>query len=213
MKKTIKVLLADDHRIFLDGLRAILKKEKDIRIDAEATSGDEVLQQLRLHEIDVVVLDIEMDGKNGIETAIEIRALYPYIRILMLTMHADGERIDKSLSVPVDGYILKNKGADQLVEAILQLHNGRTYFNPEISEALVRFRRSKAKEKDVKLTPREWEVLHLIAKEYTTPLIAETLFIAQSTVETHRRNLIGKLGVKGTLGLVKWAVENSDKRN
>jgi len=208
MNRTIKILIADDHRIFLDGLRAILKNEKSICIEAEATSGEEVMEQLRHKDIDIVVLDVEMGGKNGIDTAVEIRINYPHIRILMLTMHGDGGRIDKLLTIPVDGYILKNKGADQLVEAIYKLDSGRTHFNPEITEELIRYRRNQKKHEEVKLTQREEEVLRLIAQEYTTPQISEALFIAQSTVETHRRNLIGKLGVKGTLGLVRWAVEN-----
>jgi DNA-binding NarL/FixJ family response regulator len=208
----IKVLIADDHRIFLDGLRAILSTEKEISVEAEAISGDEVLKLLSLRsDIDIVVLDWEMIGKNGLDTAIEIRNNHPHVKILMLTMHDSGELIDKLFAVPVDGYILKLKGADQLVEAIYKLNDGRTHFSPEIHEELVRYRKSKTRNEEIKLTPREMEVLRLIAQENTTPKIAETLFIAQSTVETHRRNLIGKLGVKSTLGLVKWAVEHGIK--
>jgi DNA-binding NarL/FixJ family response regulator len=208
----IKILIADDHKIFLDGLRAILSTEKEIRVEAEAASGDEVLKLLTLRDdIEIVVLDWEMIGKNGLDTAIEIRSLYPHIKILMLTMHDSGEVIDKLLAVPVDGYILKLKGADQLVEAIHKLKEGRSHFTPEIHEELVRYRKSKASNEEVRLTPREEEVLRLIARDNSTPEIAEILFIAQSTVETHRRNLIGKLGVKSTLGLVKWAIEHNIK--
>lgn len=208
----IKILIADDHKIFLDGLRAILSTEKEISVEAEAASGDEVLKLLTLRDdIDIVVLDWDMPGKNGLDTAIEVRTTYPHIKILMLTMHDSGELIDKLLAVPVDGYILKLKGADQLVEAIHKLHEGRPHFNPEVHEELVRYRKSKARNEDIRLTPREEEVLRLIARDNSTPEIAEILFIAQSTVETHRRNLIGKLGVKSTLGLVKWAIEHNIK--
>lgn len=208
----IKILIADDHKIFLDGLRAILSTEKDISVEGEAASGDEVLKLLALRDdINIVVLDCEMIGKNGLDTAIEIRNMYPHIKILMLTMHDRGELIDKLLAVPVDGYILKLKGADQLVEAIQKLNEGRPHFTPEIHEELVRYRKSKARNEDIRLTPREEEVLRLIARDNSTPEIAEILFIAQSTVETHRRNLIGKLGVKSTLGLVKWAIEHNFK--
>ncbi len=211
MSQLIRILIADDHQIFLDGLRAILKNEPRIKVVAEAISGDEVMRMMRIEPIDVVVLDYEMHGKNGYEAATEIRMLYPHVKILMLTMHENGEFIDKLMTVPVDGYILKFKGAEQLVNAIYTLESGKQFFGPEITEEWFRFRRNKQRTDDVRLTPREEDVLRLIANEYTTPQIAEKLFIAQSTVETHRRNLIGKLGVKSTLGLVKWAVEHGIK--
>lgn len=207
----VKILIVDDHQIFLDGLQAILKNERDIEVVAEARSGNNALTLLKEHRIDIVVMDVEMDDKDGIETATEIRMTYPHIKILMLTMHDRGEIIDKLISIPVEGFILKYKGAEQLVEAIRKLSSGRTHIGHEITEELIRYRRGKSKNEDVKLTPREIEVLRLIASEYTTPEISGLLHIAQSTVETHRRNLIGKLGVKSTLGLVKWAVENGIK--
>ena len=208
MSKIIRILLADDHQIFLDGLRAILKAEQEIRVVAEARSGTEVIEMLDKHLIDIVVLDIEMPpGINGIETAAMIRQRFPHVRVLMLTMHDKEELIEKLLKIPVDGYILKNKGAEQLVEAIHRLDSGRTFFSSEIMETLVKARKKPALRDEIKLTPREEEVLRLIANEFTTPEIADKLCIAQSTVETHRRNLIGKLQVKNTLGLVRWAVE------
>lgn len=203
----IKVLLADDHQIFLDGLQAILKGEKDIKVEAEALNGEQVLAALKHFSVDILVLDIEMPGISGIETAAIVRQQYPQVKILMLTMHDRKEFIDQLLALDVEGYILKNKGIEQLVDALRAISIGGTYFGQEVMAAL---RPSKAKPMiagSVSLTKRETEVLKLIAKEYTSPEISKALFIAESTVETHRRNLISKLGVKGSLGLVRWAVE------
>lgn len=204
----IKIILADDHQIFLDGLQAILKSEKDIKVEAEALNGEQVLAALKHVTVDILVLDIEMPGMSGIEAAAKVREQYPQVRILMLTMHDKKEFIDQLLKLDVEGYILKNKGTEQLVDALHAISIGGTYFGQEVMAALRPSKGKTVAAGNISLTKRETEVLKLIAKEYTSPEIAKTLFIAESTVETHRRNLISKLNVKGSLGLVRWAVEN-----
>lgn len=203
----IKIILADDHQIFLDGLQAILKGEKDIVVEAEALNGEQVLAALKFSTVDILVLDIEMPGMSGIEITRKVREKYPEVKILMLTMHDKKDFIDQLLKLDVEGYILKNKGIEQLVQALRDIAKGGTYFGQEVMGALRPMKRKNVSEENVSLTKREEEVLRLIAKAYTSPEISKALFIAESTVETHRRNLIAKLGVKGTKGLVKWAVE------
>lgn len=204
----INVLLADDHQIFLDGLNLILSREKDdIRVVAETLKGSEVLPLVRAHQPDVVVLDIGMPDLSGIEVAKLLQIEYPKIPVLILTTHDQPDFVDDLLNADVQGYIMKNRGAEQLVKAIHELNAGKTYFGQEIMKVIRDSKRKQEEIKNVKLTKREEEVLRLIAREFTTPEIAEKLYIAASTVETHRRNLIAKFGVKGTLGLVRKAVE------
>lgn len=203
----IKILIADDHQIFLDGLQAILHTEKDIQVVAEALTGNEVLFQLENHDVDIAVLDIEMPCRNGIQLSEIIREKYPAVKVLILTMHDQPQYIEQLLLHDVKGYILKNKGSEQLVLALKTIARGETYFGQELFQTLKQLHQKKKNSGEINLTRREEEILRLIAQAQTTPEIAGKLFIAQSTVETHRRNLIAKLGVKNTLGLVKWAVE------
>jgi two-component system nitrate/nitrite response regulator NarL len=204
----IKVLLADDHQIFLDGLNLILSRESaTIQVVAEALKGSEVLPLVKAHQPDVVVLDITMPDMNGIEVAKKMRVEYPNIPVLILTTSDSKKDVEELFTAEVEGYIMKNKGAEQLVKAIRELAAGKTYFGQEIMRVIRDNKRKVEEVENIRLTRREEEILRLIARECTTPEIAEKLFIAPSTVETHRRNLIAKLGVKGTLGLVRKAVE------
>lgn len=204
----IKVLLADDHQIFLDGLNLILSRETDsISVVAETLKGSEVINLVRAHQPDVVVLDIGMPDMSGIEVAKQMRIEFPRIPVLILTTSDRKDYVEELFSAEVEGYIMKNKGAEQLVKAIRELAAGKTYFGQEIMRIIRDNKRKQEEVNNIRLTKREEEILKLIAREFTTPEIAEKLFIAPSTVETHRRNLIAKLGVKGTLGLVRKAVE------
>ncbi|MCA6364225.1 MAG: response regulator transcription factor [Bacteroidetes bacterium] len=205
----IRLIIADDHKMFIDGLNDVLKSlaGDSISIVAEANNGNEVLPLVRAHMPDVLVLDIGMPGISGIEVAKLMRIEFPDIPILIVTYSDQSEHVDELIDVGVSGYILKTRGAEQLVLAIKELAAGRIYFSQEIMAVIRSSKRKKEEIKNVKLTRREEEILRLIARECTTPEIAEKLFIAASTVETHRRNLIAKLGVKGTLGLVRKAVE------
>jgi DNA-binding NarL/FixJ family response regulator len=205
----IHVLIADDHQIFLDGLRAVLQQEKDIKINAEALNGEQVLAALKFDpSIEILILDIEMPGMSGIEVVSRTRELYPEMKVLMLTSHNKPDLVDQLTSLQVNGYILKNKGIEQLVAAIRAIANGEHYFGQEVMATIIASKKKTGVGNNTRLTKREEEILRLIAREYTSPQIAGELYIAESTVETHRRNMISKLGVKGTLGLVRWAVEN-----
>lgn len=205
----IRIVIADDHKMFIDGLNDVLKSLAGgtISIVAEANNGNEVLPLVKAHKPDVLVLDIGMPGLNGIEVAKLMRNEFPDTPVLIVTYSDQSEHVEELMDAGVSGYILKTRGAEQLVLAIKELAAGRIYYSQEIMGVMRSSKRKKEEIKNVKLTRREEEILRLIAREYTTPEIADKLFIAASTVETHRRNLIAKLGVKGTLGLVRKAVE------
>ncbi|MCU0434560.1 MAG: response regulator transcription factor [Bacteroidia bacterium] len=205
----IRIIIADDHKMFIDGLSDVLKSlaGDSISIVAETNNGNEVLPLVRIHKPEVLVLDIGMPGLTGIEVAKLMREEFPQIPVLILTYSDQPDHVEELMNSEVAGYILKTRGAEQLVMAIKELAAGRIYFSQEIMGVIRSSKRKKEEIKSVKLTKREEEILRLIAREFTTPEIADKLFIAASTVETHRRNLIAKLGVKGTLGLVRKAVE------
>lgn len=201
----IKVLLADDHQMFIEGLRAILEDATDIQIVGEAKNGEEVLEIMEDKMVDVVVLDIEMPILNGIDTMQVIRKEYPRTKVLMLTMHAKRMYIMKLLNQGANGYILKNRSKEELIMAIHKLYKGECHYPPDILRTISEI--SNTPDDEVHLTEREIQVLCLIAEGLTTNEIADKLFIATTTVNTHRRNLLGKINVRNDNLLVRYAVK------
>lgn len=204
----INILLADDHDIVVEGLKSLLQNEKEINIIGEAKNGKEVIPILEKSNINVAVIDISMPIMNGVELTKYIKSKFPKVKILILTMHNEIGFIRRIIEAGAHGYILKNKGKEELVKAINLLYNGENYLGEEVTKTLFSSLRDKKVYGEIKLTKREKEVLRLIANSYTTPKISEELHIANSTVETHRRNLIEKTGVENSKGLVKFAVKN-----
>lgn len=206
----IKILIADDHQIVIDGLKSLIKNEKHIHVVAEAKDGNQVLGILENTIIDIAVLDIEMPNLDGVKTTLKIKEMYPYIKVLILTMYNKAEFIKNIISAGAQGYILKNKGKEELVKAINIINSGEEYYGDAVTKTLITDLKQKEKhEQEVRLTRREKEVLKLIADGKTTPQISKVLFIAASTVETHRRNLIDKTGVSNSKGLVKFAIQHN----
>jgi DNA-binding NarL/FixJ family response regulator len=204
----IRILIADDHEIVVEGLQSLLAEEKDIEIIGEAKNGEEVLPLLETGNVDIAVLDISMPKIDGIELTKIIRKEFPQIKILILTMHNEIGFVRRVIEAGAHGYILKNKGKEELVRAIHALNNGNEYLGEEVTKTLFISMRTKDVFGEIKLTRREKEVLRLIANGDTTKTMSEELNIAPSTIETHRRNLIEKTGVKNSKGLVKFAIEN-----
>ncbi len=206
----INVLIADDHKIFRDGIKSLLSKEKDIHVVAEASNGNEVVEMAAKHELNLVVMDIDMGIPNGIETTAILKKSHPNINILILSMIGLHDFIIQALEAGATGYILKNAGKDELLTAIKSVANGDSYFSREVSSSLIeqlhRPKSGKKKLADIPLSLREIEVLKLIAQEFSNHEIAEKLFISIRTVDTHRRNLLEKLGLKNNVGLTKYAM-------
>jgi two-component system, NarL family, nitrate/nitrite response regulator NarL len=204
----INIIIADDHQMVIDGLKALLAHEPDIRIIGEAVNGEDLLDLLRSGTLpDIVVLDINMPGLDGIEAAKEIHRRFPYIRILVLSMYNKPVFIKNLIEVGVAGYILKNTGRDELVAAIHKIAGGHDYFGTEVTRSMMNSFKGKA-EMQTQLTKREEEIVKLIAKAFTTAEIAEKLFISTHTVDTHRKNLLSKLNLKNTAAIVNYAIQN-----
>lgn len=207
----IKVLLADDHKIFREGVRSILEKEKDMEVVGEASSGAEVLEIIKQVKADVLVLDIDIGIPNGIEITELIKKDHPETKILILSMMGLHDYVIQALEKGAIGFLLKNTGKDEVLTAIRSVSKEDSYFSREVSAILIEQLQKPATLKkqsaEIPISPREIEVLKLIAQEFSNFEIAEKLFISIRTVDTHRRNLLEKLGVKNTAGLVKFAIQ------
>ena len=210
--KKIKILLADDHQILLDGLTAMLSTEPDFEIIATAQNGQQVIQILREKAVDVLVLDLSMPEMDGMETTKVVKKLYPDLKIIILTTNDEGSIITELLKQGAIGYMLKNSSQAHLIKGIRLAYEGKTVLNSEVTAKMVEsFRAIKAPtlQKDTpKITRREKEVLQLISEEYTAQEIANKLSVSLNTIITHRRNLFVKLDVKNSVGLVKKAIQN-----
>ncbi len=208
----IKIIIADDHQLFIDGIKSILKSIRNMEIIGEVNNGNLLLELLEQQQCDVILMDINMPEMNGIDATKIIKSKFPGIRILMLTMYSSRDYIEKLLRVGADGYILKNTGKEELQEAIETVYKGESFFSKEVTERIMEgLQKKKTAEKNayvVELTEREIDVLKLIVQEFTTTEIAEKLFISTHTVETHRKNLISKLNVRNIAGLVKYAMQH-----
>lgn len=205
------MLLADDHKIFRDGVRSILEKERDMLVVDDAANGIEVLEKIEKLEVDVLVLDIDIGKPNGIEITEMVSRNHPEVKILILSMMGLHDFVIQALEKGAIGFLLKNTGKDEVLTAIRSVSKGDSYFSREVSAVLIeqlhRPASSRKKNADIPISPREIEVLKLIAQEYSNSEIAEKLFISIRTVDTHRRNLLEKLGAKNTAGLVKFAIQ------
>lgn len=204
----ISILIADDHQLFRDGVSSLINSISNFKVISQSSNGVEVIEQLKLNHVDLVLLDINMPEMDGIEAAEIIRKDYPDIKIIMLSMLTDRETIEKVLKIGVQGYLPKDTGKVELEEAITKVMKGSTHYNEQITHSFMSGLQSKNVSQPVRLTPREKEVLKLICEEFTSQEIADKLFISFNTVETHRKNLLHKIGCKNSLGLLKFAIEN-----
>ncbi len=203
----IKVLIADDHHLMIDGLQSLLDSVDGIEIVGVAHDGHEAITFASRKPVDVILLDIQMPKMNGFQVAAELKTKRPEIKLLVLTMYDKPGFIRELLESGVDGYVLKNTGKEELVEGIRAVMQGERYFSKEV-ETIFFDSLKKSKDDTAFLTTREVEIMKLIAREFTSQEIAEQLFLSHFTVDTHRKNIISKLGVKNTAGLIRYAYEN-----
>lgn len=210
----IKILLADDHQLFLDGILSLLKVEKNLDVAATATDGIQVLELLKKEKFDVCILDINMPKLNGIETAKAIKEKKYSAKIIILTTYNDKEFISELLLADVAGYVLKNTTKTELVKAINNITDGGKYFSNEVQDSImnnyldeIKKEKKKQDREEETLTPREIEITKLLAKEHTNEMIAGILFISYRTVETHRKNIMHKTRAKNLAGLIRYAIE------
>ena len=207
----IRILLADDHIIIRSGLRLLLEQQPDFKVIAEAADGHEAVQLAGEHHPQVAILDIGMPQLNGIEATSEIVSQLPHCNVVILSMHADEGYVLRALKAGARGYILKNSAEADLIQAVKTVAQGKSFFSPAISKLLLEDYVRLVRDKEVEdsydlLTSRERQILQLIAEGRSNKEVARTLNLSPFTVETHRGNILQKLGLHGVPELVLYAV-------
>jgi two-component system response regulator NreC len=215
MTKPIRIALADDHPLYLEGLELLLNSSKEAKVVAKASDGIEAIQMISTTDFDVLLLDLHLPGKSGIEIAEVLHKEGMNHKIIMLTMQRGGRYIDKLKKLGVRGYLLKSTSLEILLDAIKTVVADGEAFPEELKEydhdEAIRLKSSAIvlETPNEQLTDREKEILVLVCKEYSSAEIAKKLFISTGTVDTHRKNLLVKLGVTNTVGLVKYAIRHN----
>ncbi len=206
----IHLAILDDHQIVIDGLKLLLQANPELSIDAEANSAEEMLELLQTKKIDVILTDITMPhGMNGYEFALRVKQAMPQIKILALSMSEEGGMITKMIEVAkVDGYIPKSAGQQELLTAIKEISLGAKYFSTDALQQYEAYKNIKNENQELNLTPRELEIIQCLVKHYSNKQIADTLFISERTVETHRKNIYRKTQTKGEASLIQFVKEH-----
>jgi len=209
---SLRVVIADDHAIVRQGIRGVLEEIEGLRVVAEAADGTAALQTVQEHEPDLVVLDVTMPGRTGLEVAKELRDSGSDVRVLVLSMHDDPEYVLEAVRAGADGYVLKDVSPAELRSAVEALRDGREYFSARVTHQLSvglreEIEREQRRSRLDSLTPREVEVLVLVAQGKTNRGIAGELGISPRTVETHRERVMAKLRIRTVAGLTRFVVE------
>lgn len=209
----VKIALADDHKIVRDGIKTMLESQPEIEVVAEASNGIEILEKLDDALVDLVIMDISMPEKDGIQATKELKKNHPDVKVLALTMSNDDLHIRQMIQAGASGYIMKSAGRQDLKNAIKTIMSGQHYFSDEATQSimmdLVKGKGKSTTMDAVHITDRELEILDLIVQEFTNQEIAEKLYISSRTVDAHRRNLLQKTGARNTAGLVKYAFQHN----
>jgi DNA-binding NarL/FixJ family response regulator len=209
----IKLIIADDHQLVVDGLQSILNQLAGFKVITTVSNGKELLKTLEIIEPDIILLDIDMPVLNGIETLKEIKKRYPHIKTIILTMHEEKSLVKKMSDLGANGFIFKNVDKEELIKALENVNKGIPYFsvslrNEAINNDLVDDAGLSHDYKKGLLTEREIEIIKLIVEGLSNKEIADKLFISPRTVDTHRTNLMKKLEVNNVAGLVRYAIRN-----
>jgi DNA-binding NarL/FixJ family response regulator len=209
LRPVTRVLVADDHEIVRQGLKLVLNAEPDFQVVAEAADGEEAVRLALRDDIELAILDIGMPRKTGLQAARELGRLRPELRILILSMYDNEQFLFEALKAGASGYVLKSGADDDIVTACRSAMRGEPFLYPSAVDALIRDVISRADERNEKLevlTPRELEVLKLIAEGSTTKEIAALLVLSAKTVESHRAHILGKLGMHDRVDLTRYAI-------
>ena len=200
-----KIFIVDDHQMVIDGINLMIEDHAGFSIVGECTEPLLVVDILENVEVDILITDVGMPAMSGVEVTRIVKNKFPHIKILALSMFGDSQVIAEMVDAGISGYILKNSGKKELIEALTKIAEGQNYFGQDITLELMRsFKRS---QDEPKLTDREIEIIRMIEKDMTTRDIAETLFISERTVETHRKNILHKTNTQSVVGLLKYAYE------
>ncbi len=217
MSGPIRVLIADDHALVREGIRQVLAESEGFQVVAEAGRGDQALALARLHEPDVAVLDITMEGGSGLDAAAQLRQTLPNVRILILSMHHHAQYLLQAVRAGAHGYVLKDGQPAELREAVRAVHGGRTFYSPPVADRLSAALRGELEDQQrqnalERLTARERDVLARVSNGLTSKEIAAELGISPRTVETHRESLMRKLDIRNMAGLIRFALESDRRR-
>lgn len=212
----MRILIADDHQFILESIEILISTMLEYEVVGTYSNGKELLNSLRTHEnIDIVMSDFNMPEMNGIELTYQIRQLYPHVKVLLLTVSEDAKTIQEAFKAGVSGYVMKKAGKAEFELALKTIASGKKFYSESVVFELLNRDKNMAdltnetiEEKLHNLSEREIEIITLIAKELSTNQIAEKLFLSPATVETHRHNILKKLGIKNSIGLVKFAMKN-----
>jgi len=204
--RSIKIAIVDDHQIVIDGILSLLHKNPLFEVVVSSTSALEMLQLLKLHDVDVLITDIMMPEMSGQDLAKSVRNSFPSIKIFALSMSGQGDIVNEMINESdIVGYVLKNIGKEELSAAICKVAAGGIYFSSPIIEELNNFSNRKDTINSIHITARELDIIRLIEKEYSNKEIAQTLFISERTVETHRKNILRKTNTNNVIGIIKYA--------
>jgi len=214
-KNKVRIIIADDHQIFIEGIKALIKDADTVSLVGEAVNGEQLLNLLETKEVDLVLMDVYMPKMGGIEATQKIVTSYPNVKVLGLTMMEDAKHISEMMKAGASGYLLKTTGKSELIDAISRVQRGERYLSKEVSMKLIdRMLNNNnqisepSSDRTPSITKREHEIIKLIAQEMTNEEIARQLNNSPMTIITHRKNLLRKLNVKNTAGLVKYAVQH-----
>lgn len=207
----IKVLVADDHQVIIDGLEAIINDVPELEFVGGSLNGNQVIEMVESKPVDMVLMDINMPEMDGLECTTYLNKHYPAIRVIALSMHDNPRLAKRMIKNGAFGFLLKNSSKENILKAIFEVKEGRNFFDPLLMQNFLDVSNQKASSAFAKkelLTKRELEIIQLICQEKTTGEIADELSISTHTVESHRSNILLKLELKNSVGLVKWAIQN-----
>jgi len=206
------IIIADDHQMVIDGIKSMLQNEPQYEVTDEVINGQLALNKISVHpeKYNILLTDISMPLLSGIDLCKMVKAQFPHILVLVLSMYSNGPAVKEAILAEADGYILKSSGKEELLSALHRIINGGTYFSQDILPVIYsQYTKKKVQDEQLNnLSAREKEVLSLIVRELTSEEIAQKLFISKKTVDNHRQNLFTKCNCKSTIGLVKYAIKN-----
>ncbi len=206
LKLKTNLFIVDDHQLVVDGLRSLLDNEEQYTIVGCSNRPKEVVDALENLNVDILLTDINMPEMTGVELTRNVKKKFPKIKVLALSMFGERQVIKEMIDAGISGYILKNTGKQELLEALTKLANGQNFFGEEVTKELMKSFTSD--EESAHLTNREIEIVRLIENEYSNKKIADLLFISERTVETHRKNIFRKTGTQSIVGLLKYAYDH-----
>lgn len=202
----MRIVIADDHGIVRSGIRLLLERQEDIEVVAEAADGIEARDTVVRERPDLAILDVKMPGLTGLQATREIKAQAPEVSILILSMHDDDRYLFEALRAGASGYVLKSQADTDLLAAIRSVERGEPFLSPAAQQALIRDVLERGDEAESDLTPREEEIVKMVAEANTSREIAQMLHLSEKTVENHRANAMKKLGMRDRVELVRYAI-------